>query len=139
MKRPFIITGLLLFSLIAHAGEFTNFSSILFQNASTWVPANNVCKENQNLYHKNRDYIEKVRCFGADQDNCEVWERIPLVQKIKSMRVRCSLNSNNECRAYESVRFDQPNVLVEIFNSKRSFEDSEKPVDSFWYRIPECN
>ena len=69
MKTIVFIIGALLSVSAAHAGEYSHYSRINFQSASTFVPSNKVCLGNGNIYHKTKATITVTDCDHGSS-NC---------------------------------------------------------------------
>ncbi len=123
-----------------YAGEFTNFGKMLFQKADTWVDANDICYSDQNYYHINKEYIEKVRCSGSDDSNCEVWKLIPLVQPSKTAKFFCAAKTEGGCTSTPANSLTNiPYLRYDVYRNRKSFAANERPVRSGWYLVPSCN
>ncbi len=140
IRSIYSILILCLMTSVSMGGEFTNYGKILFQSADTWVPVNRVCRVSSYLYHKDQAYVEKVRCYGKDQDNCEVWDRRELKQAVNSLRDKCSRFVQGDCVEFEPAALIQGINAGEakIYRSRKGFEEGEAPVDSFLINIPSC-
>lgn len=128
-----------LVSVPAFAGEYTSFGRILFQSASTFVPANKVCQLNGTLYHKTKATVAVEYC-RAENSDCYIVNK-PLVQPMKSTRQRCAAFSGRDeggCHAWETVAFNQGTVKVEVFGSRHDMEEDRNPVRTYTYTVDKC-
>ena len=136
-----ITMGLLaLFAMGASAGEYTTFQKIIFQSASTFVPADKVCQSGKTLYHRSKKTIEVEYCNGGSNDraNCKVVSR-PLVQPISSTRQRCSKMESDECVEWVTVPLVQgPTVKVKHYNSYNDMIDGQREVSESTVVLPKC-
>lgn len=137
-----IMTGLiaLLFTASAYAGEFSQPVSVLFQSASTWVPALKVCRDGNYLKHKQKDYIAVEYCHNDSGTNCEVVHK-RLLQPVVGVAKRCAKSTGrdgNHCAVWESYPLDQSKVKVFTYTSEHNMREGKGGRLNGTYTIPNC-
>lgn len=137
MKNLIAIAALVLAGS-AFAGEYTNYSRVLFQSASTWVPANKVCQANGFLYHKTKDSIPSYECTGSNDSSCTVVGYKPLVQPMNSAKDVCVEFRSDRCVAYAPTAFDQTTYTVSVYSSYSAFDKNSTPKSQATYAFPAC-
>lgn len=126
----------------AFAGEFTSFGRILFQSASTFVPANKVCHADGMYYHTTKAAVAVEYCENDSRTNCKTVLK-PLAQPMHSTREVCVATAGYDdkyCTATKTVAFNQgPTVKVEVYRSQdEAFDANRSPIRTGSYTIPAC-
>lgn len=138
MKTIVFVIGALLSVSAAHAGEYSHYSRVNFQSASTWVPSNKVCLSNGNIYHKTKATITVTDCDHGTS-NCVTQTR-RLEQPMVSTAQRCAQFRGDDCVAYETYTLKQgPTATVQIYSSFKAYEDGRTPNSTQKFTIPACN
>ena len=86
-----IVLASAMFALTAVAGEYSKPSSVLFQSASTYVPATKVCRDGDTLKPKGKSSITYETCDESESGskyNCKMVTEI-LLQPVVSTAYRC--------------------------------------------------
>ena len=131
-------------SLLVSGTAFANVtevSKILFQSASTWVPANKVCHADGMFFHKTKSAIAVEYCSNSrGTGNCETVYR-SLIQPIKSTKDVCVKTTGREknCVATKTVAYNQS--LTATVATYRGADDAVKgigPVKTSTFTIPAC-
>lgn len=135
--KALIVMAMLFAGSSAFAGTYTQFGKILFQKASTYVPANKVCQLDGMLYHKTKKSIAVDYCNDDDQDCVTVNKA--LVQPVKSSRKRCAQKDDNHCLAWETVSFVQGTVKAKVYRSLSALQDDEAPIRVYSYTVENCH
>ncbi len=138
MKALLLVASLLV-SAVSFAGEYTSYQSILFQSASTYVRANNVCLSGGNIFHKTKSAVEVKHC-DDNNANCSVESR-PLRQPIVSTAQRCAdfSGSDDSCVRWVSYTLKQgPTAKIFVYGSAKDYEDDRTPVAVRTFNIPSC-
>ena len=141
--KAFVIA--LAMSFAASAGEFSSYQRILFQTASTYVPANKVCTEGGNLFHKGKTEIGVEYCSGGSNDraNCHTVFK-PLVQPMQSTAQRCARFTGHDqstCATWETYSLNQgPTVKIDIWASEMEWSDGKghSPLRVETFVLPAC-
>lgn len=126
-----------LFTASAYAGEFSQPVSVLFQSASTWVPALKVCRDGNYLKHKKKDYIAVEYCESDSNRNCKVVHK-RLLQPVVSVAKRCAKTMGDNCVVWESYPLDQSKVKVFTYTSEHNMEEGRGGRLNGTYTIPNC-
>lgn len=139
MKKIMMSLAVLLFATAAYAGDHNQPLSVLFQSASTYVPAMKVCRDGDFLRHKTKDYITLRTCSNPPLD-CETIHK-RLLQPVVSVAQRCAKTSGregNNCVLWESYRLDQSKVKVFSYSSEQNLIDGKNGRLAGTYTIPAC-
>lgn len=144
MKSMIIVLALLAVGT-ASAGEYSVMSKVVFQSASTFVPANKVCTQSGNIFHKTKSSIEVPYCDESDsgsKSNCKIVAK-PLVQPMKSKAQRCakfeSDSSGGDCLVWETYTLNQgKSGKITVYVSKDAYEAGSSPVAVKTFAIPSC-
>ena len=142
--KALILIASALFAFTASAGEYSKPSSVLFQSASTYVPAAKVCRDGNTLKHKTKATIEVQYCdessSGSDY-NCKVVSK-PLAQPVVSTAYRCESytgTDDKDCAKQVAYKLDQSKVTVWFYNSKKDMEDGDNGwTNGTKFTIPAC-
>jgi hypothetical protein len=139
-----VIIASALFAFTASAGEYSKPSSVIFQSASTFVPATKVCRDGDVLKHKTKAAIELEICEESDSGskyNCKTVSR-PLAQPVVSTAQRCaqyeSDSNGGDCLAWETYTLNQASVKVWTYLSKKDMADGRNGSVTGTYTIPAC-
>ncbi len=125
------------------AGEFTTYSKVIFQSASTYVPSNKVCTAGGYIYHKTKAAISFEQCSGGSNDraNCVIVTR-PLVQPMQSTAQRCAQftgHDDKNCARWETYALNQGVTGKMLsYSSRKSFEDGDAAAKVTAFAIPAC-
>lgn len=129
-----------LVSSVSFAGEFTTYQSIIFQSASSFVPANKVCQSGNHLYHVSRSTIDALYCDDEGR-NC-VADARPLKQPVVSTAQKCAQfnGPDDGCSKWVSYTLKQgPVVKTYTYRSQKDWEDGKHYVSQGTYKIPACH
>ena len=138
MKTIVFIIGALLTVTAAQAGEYSHYSRVNFQSASTFVPSNKVCRNAGMLYHKTKPTLQVSIC-DDNNANCRTETR-RLEQPVVSSAKRCAQYDGDDCVAYEMYTLKQgPTASVQIYSSYEDYEDGRTPKSSKKFTLPACN
>lgn len=141
--KALVIIASALFAFTASAGEYSKPLSVQFQSASTWVPAQKVCRDGNYLKHKTKATIEVEYCNESDsgsKSNCKIVSK-PLVQPVVSTAYRCAAytgSDDNQCTKWVPYTLNQASVKVITYSSKKDMEDGENGTITGKYTIPAC-
>lgn len=141
--KALVLIASALFAFTASAGEYSKPASVLFQSASTYVPATKVCRDGDVLKHKTKATIEVEYCNESDsgsKSNCKVVSKV-LAQPVVSTAVRCAEfkgGDDNNCAAWESYTLNQSSVNIWTYNSKKDANDGDGGRITGKYTIPAC-
>ena len=130
----------LLGSFSAFAGEISEPDSVYFQAASTYVPADKVCRDGNYLRHKTKSVIEVSYCSNDAETNCDVVSK-KLVQPVVGVAKRCVKTSGREgsrCLAWETYPLDQSTYNVTVYSSSTAQERSQGGRVKGPYSFPDC-
>ena len=127
------------FAMPAFAGEFSQPDSVLFQTASTYVPALKVCRDGNFLKHKSKAAITVPYC--ADNNlNCNEVKKT-LLQPVVSVTKRCVKTfgrDGSQCKEWQSYPLDQSAVRMRTYTSESAASDGKGGRVSGVYKIPPC-
>lgn len=112
--KALIIVASALFAFSAFAGEYSKPVSVLFQSASTYVPAEKVCRDGNVLKHKTKAAITVSYCDDNDA-NCTYVSKA-LTQPVVSTAKRCAQYASDECVAWETYTLNQASVNIMSYN-----------------------
>lgn len=142
--KALVIIASALFAFTASAGEYSKPSSVLFQSASTYVPAAKVCRDGNYLKHKTKATVEVEYCNESDsgsKSNCKIVSK-PLVQPVVSTAYRCEDYTGQDdgtCVKEVAYKLDQSKVSVWFYNSKKDMENGDKGwTNGTKFTIPAC-
>ena len=137
MKTIVFIIGALLTVASAHAGEYSHYSRVKFQSASTFVPSNKVCRNGNMLYHKTKPSLQVTICNDGNTE-CRTETR-RLEQPVVSTAQRCAQYNGDDCVAYETYTLKQgPMATVQTYGSYDDFEDGRTPLAPKKFALPAC-
>jgi hypothetical protein len=141
--KALVIIASALFAFTASAGEYST-ATVLFQSASTYVPAAKVCRDGNYLKHKTKAAIDVTTCDESSSGydyNCKTVSKT-LVQPVVSTAQRCKTfepdSSGGDCLVWESYTLNQAAVKVWVYNSKKDMEDGRNGSVKGKYTIPAC-
>lgn len=129
--KALIIVASALFAFSAFAGEYSKPASVLFQSASTYVPAEKVCRDGKVLKHKTKASITVPYC-NDNGSNCTYVSKA-LSQPVVSTAQRCAQFASDECVAWETYTLNQATVNMWTYDQK-----GENGFISGKYTIPSC-
>lgn len=137
MKTIVFIIGALMTVATANAGEYSHYSRINFQSASTFVPSNKVCRNGSTLFHKTKEFLQVTICDDGGTD-CRTETR-RLEQPVVSTAKRCAKYVDDNCVAYEMYTLKQgPTATVSTYASYNDFEDGRTPLATKKFALPAC-
>lgn len=125
-----LVSTLVAFS--AFAGEYSKPASVLFQSASTYVPAEKVCRDGNTLKHKTKASIVVNYC-DDNGANCTAVTKT-LSQPVVSTAQRCAKFQSDDCVAWETYTLNQATVNVWTYSNA----DGDNGYVSGKYTIPAC-
>ena len=128
---------LTLFAVSASAGEYTHYGRILFQSASTFVPANKTCLNGSSIRYSGKMQICDES--GDNQTNCRL-VAVSLKQPVESTRVRCktAVENDQDCEKITVPFIQGPTVKYAVYRDFKDYEDDRSPVSSGRYTIRGC-
>lgn len=142
--KAIVLIASALFAFTASAGEYSKPSSVTFQAASAWVPAEKVCRDGDVLRHKTKATIAVEYCKNEGSagtgSNCYLVEK-PLVQPVVSTAERCAVETgkdDGQCAVWETYTLDQSSVLLWGYKSQKDMFENEKGTIIGKYKIPAC-
>lgn len=136
MLKSFLFGTIILSSAMAMAGEFTVMGKIHFQGASSWVPANLVCSDGINLYHKKKASL-KTSCHGDNKGDCKPMIK-PYVQPVHSSKAVCVKDNSKGCTKYAEVPYTQGTVRVEVYRNESAWDKGQHPIRTYKYTVDDC-
>ncbi len=141
--KALVIIASALFAFTAAAGEYSKPSSVVFQSASTYVPATKVCRDGNVLKHKTKATIEIEICDESDSGseyNCKTVSKA-LVQPVVSTAYRCESYSGSDdqvCEKQVAYTLNQAQVNVWTYSSKKNMSDGKGGTVTGKFTIPAC-
>ena len=138
-----IVLASALFALTAVAGEYSKPASVLFQSASTYVPAAKVCRDGNYLKHVSKAAIQVEYCDESEsgsKSNCKIVSK-PLVQPVVSTAYRCGSFSGSDdqnCDQWIPYTLNQATVNVWSYSSAKNMSNGKDGSVTGKYTIQIC-
>jgi len=134
--KKLLMVSMLMFASSAFAGEVTSFGKIVFQSASSYVPANKVCQSNGYLYHKTKRAVV-IEC--QPKDGCDGDYSKPLIQPMESSKTFCVKYSKERCLETGVSEYNQGTVEAKVYRSEIDMDRGRRPISTYSYTVDQCN